>query len=138
MSDPQSNSEPRGIRAKLAHRRAQLEPLVRDFEWTWTKAVVFSLGFVFFILVSMVIIPSFWTYLVEQKLQWGGQSDIQAFFEEIRHPWNLDTGREVRDAVAMGLTTGPLITVFIAAAFLQNWRRKLRGGSESRPTGGYR
>jgi ABC-type Fe3+ transport system permease subunit len=138
MSDPHANTKPRGIRAKVAHRREQLEPLVRDFEWTWTKAVLFSLGFVFFIMVTMVIIPSFWTYLVEQKLQWGGQSDIQAFSEEIRHPWNLDTGREIRDAVAMGLTTVPLIAVFIVAAMMQNWRRKLRGGSESRPTGGYR
>ena len=45
----------------------------------------------------------------------------------------------LRDAVAMGLTTGPIITVLIVAAVLQNWRSKLRGRSgDVRPTGGYR
>ena len=39
----------------------------------------------------------------------------------------------------MGLATGPIITVLVAAAILQNWRRKLRGESgDVRPTGGYR
>ena len=45
---------------------------------------------------------------------------------------------QVRDAIAMGLSTGPIITVLVAAAIMQNWRRKLRGASGSRPTGGYR
>ncbi len=44
----------------------------------------------------------------------------------------------IRDAVAMGLATGPIITVLIVASILQNWRRKLRGQTDSRPTGGYR
>jgi hypothetical protein len=107
-------------------RRAQLEPFVRDFEWTWTKAVIFSMGFVFFLMVSMVIIPSFWMYFAEQELLWGGPSG------------GGDWQTEVRDAVAMGLSTGPLITVLIIASILQNWRRKLRGASDARPTGGYR
>ena len=38
----------------------------------------------------------------------------------------------------MGLATGPIITVLIVASILQNWRRKLRGQTDSRPTGGYR
>ncbi len=46
---------------------------------------------------------------------------------------------QVRDAVAMGLTVGPIVTVLIASAAMQNWRRKLRGGGgDTRPTGGYR
>jgi hypothetical protein len=141
MSDPQSDppsEKPKGIRAKLHHRRGQLEPVVRDFEWTWTKAVVFSLGFVFFILVTMVIIPSFWMYFAEQKLLWSGPTDIQAFLEELRHPWNTGTGTQIRDAIAMGLTTVPLIVTFVVAAAMQNWRRRLRGTSDARPTGGYR
>jgi len=45
----------------------------------------------------------------------------------------------LRDAIAMGLTTGPVITVLVVAAILQNWRRRLRGQSgDVRPTGGYR
>jgi hypothetical protein len=127
MSDPKPRD---GLltraRAMFDRRRAQLEPLVRDFEWTWTKAVIFSMGFVFFLMVSMVIIPSFWMYFAEQELLWGGPSG------------GGDWQTEVRDAVAMGLSTGPLITVLIIASILQNWRRKLRGASDARPTGGYR
>jgi hypothetical protein len=45
----------------------------------------------------------------------------------------------LRDAIAMGLSTGPIVTVLVVAPLLQNWRRKLRGESgEVRPTGGYR
>ena len=135
MSDP---GPQKGFRAKLAHRRDQLEPLVRDFEWTWTKAVLFSMALVFFILVTMVIIPSFWMYFAEQKLGWGGPTDLEAFFAGIAHPWNVETGKEIRDAVAMGLTVGPLVTIFVAASAMQNWRRRLRGAGGTRPTGGYR
>ena len=36
-------------------------------------------------------------------------------------------------------TTGPIVTVLVASAAMQNWRRKLRGGGgDVRPTGGYR
>ena len=47
--------------------------------------------------------------------------------------------KELRDAVAMGLVTGPFISVLVVATIMQNWRRKLRGaGGDSRPSGGYR
>jgi hypothetical protein len=116
MSDPQPTSRRAKIGARVAHVRARLEPTVRDFEWTWTKAVVFSIG----------IIPSFWMYFAEQKLLWGGPSG------------GGDWQTLVRDAIAMGLTTGPLITVLVVAAIMQNWRRKLRGTTDARPAGGYR
>jgi hypothetical protein len=127
MSDPQPTSSRRAkLGARVAHVRARLEPTVRDFEWTWAKAVVFSMGMLFFILISMVIIPSFWMYFAEQKLLWGGPSG------------GGDWQTLVRDAIAMGLTTGPLITVLVVAAIMQNWRRKLRGTSDARAAGGYR
>ena len=126
------------IARRLVHLKERAEPTVRDFEWTWTKAVLFSMGLVAFILVSMVIIPSFWMYFAEQKLGWGGPTDMEAFFSGIIHPWNVETGKEIRDAVAMTLTVGPLVTVFIASSAMQNWRRKLRGAGGTRPTGGYR
>lgn len=127
MSDPQPTSGRRAkIGARVAHVRARLEPPVRDFEWTWATAVAFSMGMLFFILITMVIIPSFWMYFAEQKLLWGGPSG------------GGDWQTLVRDAIAMGLTTGPLITVLVVAAIMQNWRRKLRGTSDARPAGGYR
>jgi len=43
-----------------------------------------------------------------------------------------------RDFVAANLAVGPFVTVVVIGAIMQNWRRKLRGGTADRPTGGYR
>jgi hypothetical protein len=127
--------------------KARVEAFVKGFEWTWTNALLFSFALVFFLLGS-VIMPSFWMYFAEQKLGWGGPTDLQAVFEgkwAIFDPTlgfphlNQAVLLEIRDAIAMGLTTGPIITVLVVSAAMQNWRQKLRGGAgESRPTGGYR
>jgi ABC-type Fe3+ transport system permease subunit len=120
---------------RLKQARQRTESFVREFEWTWTTTVVFSIGFVFFLLITAVVIPSFWMYFAEQKLGWGGPTDIEAF---LRAPISQEGLLELRDAIAMGLTTGPIVTVMVLAVILQNWRKKLRGGSSDRPTGGYR
>jgi hypothetical protein len=61
--------------------------------------------------------------------------------------WNLGSLRaagpalknEVRDAIAMGITTVFFVLPLIVAAAMQNTRRKLRGETgDKRPTGGYR
>jgi hypothetical protein len=114
--------------------KARVEAFLRTFEWTWTSAVLFSLAFAFFILISTSVIPSFWLYFADQKLRWDGGAPQRLLFWEIPGFWLL----ELRDAVAMGLVTGPIITAIVVAAALQNWRRKLRGHSDVRPTGGYR
>lgn len=113
--------------SRLAKPKARVEALLRTFEWNWTKAVVFSLGLTFFIMITTSVIPSFWLYFADQKLKWNG-SGPNGF-------WLM----ELRDAVAMGLVTGPIITILVGATIMQNWRRKLRGQSgDVRPTGGYR
>jgi hypothetical protein len=114
--------------------KTRVEDVLRTFEWTWAKAVLFSLGFVFFILISTSVLPSFWLYFADQTLRWDGGSAQTVLFFEL--PGGLLL--VIRDAVAMGLATGPIITVLIVASILQNWRRKLRGQTDSRPTGGYR
>lgn len=126
-------------------RKDRVEAFLRDFEWSWTTAVVFSMGLVFFLLISTSVLPSFFLYVSEQKFGWQGPTDIEAALQEVR---TLLPGGEpavydelllqVRDAIAMGLSTGPIITLLVAAAIMQNWRRKLRGQSDNRPTGGYR
>ncbi|MGZ8630446.1 MAG: hypothetical protein ACXWZF_05700 [Actinomycetota bacterium] len=125
--------------------KERVETFLKEFEWTWTTAVVFSLGLVFFLLITTSVLPSFFLYVAEQKFGWQGPTDIQAALEEV--PTLLPGGEpaqyqelllQVRDAIAMGLSTGPIITVLVAAAIMQNWRRKLRGASDSRPAGGYR
>jgi hypothetical protein len=121
--------ESRGSRTK-----SRIEHFLRTFEWSWTSAVVFSLAFTFFVLISTSVLPSFWLYFADQTLRWdGGSAQRLLFFEA---PGQLLL--YLRDAVAMGLTTGPIITILIVASIVQNWRRKLRGQTDSRPTGGYR
>lgn len=123
------------MRERLRRLKERAEPFVRDFEWTWTTAVLFSVAFVFYLLVTAVVIPSFWMYFAEQKLGWAGPTDIEAF---LKAPLSKEGFVELRDAIAMGLSTGPIVTAMVVAVLMQNWRRKLRGGSAERPTGGYR
>ena len=115
-------------------RKERVEAFLKAFEWSWTTAVVFSLGLVFFLLISTSVLPSFWLYFADSELRWDGASAQRLIFFEA--PGQLLF--YLRDAVAMGLATGPIITVLIVASILQNWRRKLRGQTDSRPTGGYR
>ena len=126
-------------------RKERVEAFLKEFEWSWTTAVVFSLGLVFFLLISTSVLPSFWLYFSEQTLGWQGPTDIEAALQEI--PTLLPGGDpaeyqelllQVRDAIAMGISTVPIILVLVVASIMQNWRRKLRGASDSRPTGGYR
>ena len=113
--------------SRLASVKERVEAFLKTFEWTWTNAVVFSLGLTFFILISTSVLPSFWLYFADQKLKWSGAGPNGFWLKELR------------DAIAMGLVTGPIVTILIAAAVVQNWRRKLRGQSgDVRPTGGYR
>jgi hypothetical protein len=110
----------------LLELKERTERFLRDFEWTWTKAVVFSLGLSLFCVISMAVIPSFWLYFAEQTLGWDGLSGTS------------DWRPLARDFIAVNLSVGPFATVVVAAAIMQNWRRKLRGGSGDRPGGGYR
>jgi hypothetical protein len=138
-------------RSPIQTAKRHVESFLRDFEWSWTSAVLFSMALLFFLLITSIVMPSWWMYYAEQTLGWQGPTDLEAF---LRDPFN--TGGSIisvesflwlseeglimlRDAIAMGLTTGPIITVLVVAAILQNWRRKLRGESgDVRPTGGYR
>jgi len=123
------------LRGRSQVVRTKVEDFLKNFEWTWTSAVLFSLALVFFILITTSVIPSFWLYFADQKLRWDGASPRKLIFWTIPGFWLL----ELRDAVAMGLVTGPIITILIVAAAMQNWRRKLRGQTgDTRPTGGYR
>ena len=136
------------ISTRTSGLKSRAETFVREFEWTWTNAVLFSLALTFFIVISTSVVPSFWMYYAEQTLQWGGPTDLEGFLsgsylifdtaEGFPH-LSPETYLQIRDAIAMGLTTGPIITVLVVSAVLQNWRRRLRGQSgDVRPTGGYR
>jgi Na+/melibiose symporter-like transporter len=110
----------------LLRAKELTERFLKDFEWTWTSAALFCLGFAFFCVITMAVIPSFWMYFAQQKLGWDGTAGSGEW-----QPL-------ARDAVAMGLATGPFITAVVVAVIFQNWRRRLRGGTSERPSGGYR
>jgi hypothetical protein len=115
------------LQQRIAPAKERAERFLRAFEWTWTSAVLFSLGLTFFLLITAAVIPSFWLYFADQKLHWNGAGPLGF--------WLL----KARDAVAAGLFTGPVVTILVVASLMQNWRRKLRGGaSAARPSGGYR
>ena len=116
-------------------RKERVEAFLRTFEWTWTTAVVFSLGLVFFLLITTSVMPSFWLYFADSTLKWNDTAPQKLIVFTIDGYWL----KELRDAIAMGLSTLPIIVVLVGAAVMQNWRKKLRGSSgDSRPTGGYR
>ena len=118
---------PKALEKRLAPWVQRGERFLKEFEWTWTKAAIFCLAFAFLVLISMAVIPSFWLYYANQKLRWDGSGKYGFWL------------RDLRDAVAMGLSTGPFITFLVAASILQNIRRKLRGErGDTRPAGGYR
>ena len=56
------------IRQRTQGLRSRIEAFVRTFEWTWTSAVLFSMALLFFLLISAVVMPSFWMYYAEQKI----------------------------------------------------------------------
>ncbi|MBI3647983.1 MAG: hypothetical protein HY240_04435 [Actinobacteria bacterium] len=115
------------LQQRIAPAKERVERSLREFEWTWTRAVLFSLGITFFLLITAAVVPSFWLYFADQKLKWNGAGP-QGF-------WLL----KLRDAVAAGLFTGPVATILVVASIMQNWRRKLRGATgDVRATGGYR
>ncbi len=113
-------------KSKWGQRRERADAFIRSFEWNWTKAVICSFAIIFFLLISVAVIPSFWLYTADQKLKWDGSGPNGLWLKLLR------------DAVAMGLSTGPIVTILVVAAVMQNWRRKVRSQSDSRPTGGYR
>lgn len=116
-------------------RKERVEAFLRTFEWTWTTAVVFSLGLVFVLLIFTSVVPSFWLYWADSTLKWNDTAPQKLIIFTIDGYWL----KELRDAIAMGLATLPIILVLVGGAIMQNWRKKLRGSSgDSRPTGGYR
>jgi hypothetical protein len=132
-----------GTKQRVSGLRAGVEDFVKAFEWTWTNAVLFSLALTFFILISTSIMPSFWMYFAEQKIGWAGPTDLEAFLRQpfgtsITDPLSSYGYVMVRDAIAMGMTTLPFVLILVVSAAMQNWRKTLRGGGGSRPTGGYR
>ena len=94
------------MKGRTSGLKARTEAFLRAFEWTWTNAVLFSMALIFFLLISAVIMPSFWMYFAEQKIGWAGPTDVEAFLREpfgsgITDPLSSEGYLMVRDAIAM-------------------------------------
>ena len=128
----------------MQRQRERVEHFLKTFEWNWTSGVIFAVGITFFILITIAVIPSFWLYYADQELGWDGGAPHTLFpwtWTQGILPWTIPAFwlKILRDAVAMGLSTVPLVVLLVLGAVMQNWRRKLRGATgDSRPTGGYR
>lgn len=122
-------------RWKLPAPPKGLEDLVRDWEWTWTKAVAFCLGLGFVILITQAVIPSFLFYYLDTTGCWlPGSADgiaCKALFWD-DHSMN----QYMAEAIIMGWITVSFAALLVVPVILQNWRRKLRGHDHIRS--GYR
>ena len=119
----------------LVRAKERAEPIVKNFEWTWTTAVVFSLGFAFFSVITMAVIPSFWLYFADGTLKWTGTFTVPYGFGELELP--MQAVRDVIVVIWYGLALG----LFGFGIHLYNKRnpKTLPSGEEKREaTGGYK
>src|SRR5919197_4992420 len=112
---------PKGLERRLAPLKERGERFLREWEWTWTSAVVASLVIAFIALVLLVLAPSWFLYYADQNLRW-------------RTFWLL----KLRDAIAAGWIFVWFAIMLGAAYFLQVTRNRLRGTSREHQTGGCR
>ena len=113
---------PKGMQRRLAPLGERANRSLKDWEWTWTTAVVFCLVVAFFGIIMLAVVPSFWLYFADQTLRW------KSF-------WLV----KLKEALAAGWITVWFAAIFLVAYLLQEHRKKLRGtGGETRVSGGYR
>jgi TRAP-type C4-dicarboxylate transport system permease small subunit len=120
---------PQGVKERSQPAVVRFQTRVRDFEWTWTKAVVIAFVLWFLAIGLIGFLPSWWLYFADQKLGWNPCPcpDTLAWIKY-----------ELRDVIAIILFSIPFGAFIIVPYHLQKLRRRLRSESESRPTGGYR
>jgi type II secretory pathway component PulF len=113
---------PKRLARRLAPLGERINRFLREWEWTWTTAVVFSVAVAFFAIIMLAVVPSFWLYFADQTLRW------KSF-------WLV----KLKEALAAGWITTWFAIMFLLAYLLQEHRKKLRGtAGDTRITGGYR
>ncbi len=113
---------PKAVRERMQPAIDRGERFLREWEWTWARAVLVGLAISWFSLVTLAFVPSWFLYFADNVLGWDDNRLLIS----------------LRDLVA----TGEMFTFFAAIVFvsyqLQKARRRVRGEGESRPSGGYR
>ena len=98
----------------LVRAKERAEPIVKNFEWTWTTAACSP------------------RVRLLQRHHDGGDPLVlgstsrsrSSAGEAVRH---LGLAPDGPDFVAAKLAVGPFVTVSLIGAIMQNWRRRLRG-----------
>jgi hypothetical protein len=130
---------PQGLQERAKPYTDRFQRFVREFEWTWTKAVIVSLVLWFLAMTFIAYVPSWWLYYADQKLGWHkcpcvGSHHFKYLNLDVPNFWLF----KARDVVAVILFSIPFGAFVVIPYHLQKLRRRLRSESESRPTGGYR
>ncbi|MFN2545098.1 MAG: hypothetical protein ABR600_11105 [Actinomycetota bacterium] len=112
---------PKRVQERLAPLVERANVFLRNWEWTWTRAVVASMAIAFIMLTTTVFLPSWWLYYADQNLRW-------------RSFWLL----KLRDLIAAGLIVGFFTAIYAAAFIVQQASNKARGSGAEHRTGGYR
>src|SRR5437763_7593271 len=112
------------MRLVLEGLQKRYETILREFEWTWTKAAIAALALFFLVIVFIGVIPSWWLYFAGRPpLSWT-QNKFWLF--------------KARDLVAVILFSIPTGAFIVLPVMIQRQRQKLRGQGASRVGGGYR
>src|SRR5919197_3171689 len=61
---------PQGLQERARPLTDRFQRFIREFEWTWTKAVIAALVLWFLAMTFVAFIPSWWLYFADQKLGW--------------------------------------------------------------------
>ncbi|HEY1332483.1 MAG TPA: hypothetical protein VGH10_13555 [Actinomycetota bacterium] len=109
----------------------RLDTLLKEFEWTWTKAAVASFLLWLLAIVFIAVIPSWWLYFAGNTLHWTGPPTGAG------GKWSFWL-KQGADLVAIMLFSIPTGLFIVVPYFVQKQRRKLRGQDMSRASGGYR
>lgn len=101
-----------------------------DWEWTWTRASVFSLALAFFILITQAVIPSYLLYYFDATgcpLPGPLHGACKLLL------WDDNKlNKYIAEGTVMGWVTVTFGGMLVAAVILQNRRRKLRGHDDAR------
>jgi hypothetical protein len=115
---------PKGVERRLRPYMRRGERVLRDWEWSWTRAFLAGIVISFFALLTLAVAPSWWLYFAEQELEWTSENRMLL---------------TLRDVVAVGwlsVWAGFFVVTFYK---LQVIRRRLRGEKQAeRYSGGYR
>ena len=115
---------PKGVERRLRPYMRRGERVLRDWEWTWTRAFLAGIVISFFALLTLAVAPSWWLYFAEQELNMTSENRLLL---------------TVRDIVAVGWLSVWAGFFVVTLYKMQVIRKRLRGEKQSeRYSGGYR